>query len=111
MAATDLNVAGRSSANPRAGDAFADSGDGAAPLVSKPHGIGRDSVVEIRHFAGVELDVSATHPDAFNVDDHLARPGDWWRDVLDRSNSWGGDHQRSHDLSFDRLWSLYRCRP
>jgi hypothetical protein len=67
--------------------------------------------VEIRHFAREELDVSATHANAFNVDDHLAWPGDGWREVFDRSDSRRGDDQGSHELSFDLSRSLYLCRP
>ena len=55
-----------------------------APLVAEPHRVGRMPLVQVGHLAGEELDVGAAHAHALDFHDHLSRPGDGRRDLLDR---------------------------
>ena len=67
------HVAHDAAADPRGVDPVANGGDGARPLMTEAHRIGRMPGVEIGHLAGEELDVGAADSHPFDVDDDLAR--------------------------------------
>ena len=81
--ASEHGVAGDAPAQPGGVDARPGAGHRAAPLVPDPHRVRGLPAVQVRHVPRVELRVGADTPGPFDGHDHLARPGDRLRHLLD----------------------------
>ena len=105
------HIAHHAAADPRSVDPVANGGDGARPLMTEAHWIGRMPGVEIGHLAGEELDVGAADSHPFDVDDDLASAGHRCRHVMYRTLFRRGQDVRTHGpgahLRSTSIWSTF----
>ena len=66
------------------------------PLVPKPHRELRMAIVEVLHVTGEELNISAADTSPLDVDDHLARAGNWGLHLVHRRFARAGHDEGPH---------------
>ena len=95
-AATEHRVAGDALAEPRLVGGIADCDYAPGPLVAEAQREARVALLDVRHLAGVELDVGAADADPFDVDEQLSGSRDRIRHLLDRRLARRRDDERAH---------------
>jgi hypothetical protein len=74
-ATAEHRVSGNPLAQPLAVSLGTDFNDSADPLMSKTNGERGEALLDVRHLAGIQLDIGATNADSFNFNDELPRSG------------------------------------
>ena len=94
LAATQHGVPGDPSAQPGRVDPVTSGRHGAAPFVPQPHRIPRETLVQIGHLTGVELDIGTADADPLDIHDDFAGAGNRRRHLLHPGFAWTSDDER-----------------
>ncbi|CAB4567182.1 unannotated protein [freshwater metagenome] len=75
--------------------------------MAKTNGERGEALLDVRHLAGIQLDIGATNADSFNLNDELPRSGNRVSKLVHLSDTGRGDNERAHYLA---AWSSANTR-